>query len=94
MRKYQQQRNTHRSNSISSDTNQPIGTSRSGPPPVFTPPEGLLDINGVCQFLKLGKTKISWLIHREGLPVHKFGKAYRFDRTEVWQWLQDRRDLM
>lgn len=95
MEKYQKSHhNTQRSRSIPSNTNQRVGTSSSDPASVPPLPETLLDINGLCQFLNLGKTKISWLIHREGLPLHKFGKAYRFDRTEVWQWLQNRRDLV
>ncbi len=79
---------------IPSHINQREGTTNSHPVPVSALPDSLLDINGLCEFLKLGKTKVSWLIHKEGLPVHTFGKAYRFDRTEVWQWLQNRRDLM
>jgi len=94
MRKYQQQHDIHRSRPLSSDTNQHGGAARGNSAPVLIPPESLLDINGLCQFLKLGKTKIFWLINREGLPVHKFGRAYRFDRIEVWQWLQNRRDLV
>jgi excisionase family DNA binding protein len=95
MRTYQKQQHTaQRSSFIPSDKNQQGGIENSNPVPVSALPESLLDINGLCHFLKLGKTKVSWLIHREGLPVHKFGKAYRFDHREVWQWLQNRRDLM
>ncbi len=57
-------------------------------------PDALLDMEGLCQFLHLGKTKISDLIHQEGLPVHTFGSAYRFDKREVWHWLQKRRHLL
>jgi excisionase family DNA binding protein len=95
MEKYQKpHHNTQRSRFRPPNTNQRVGTSNSDPASIPPLPESLLDIDGLCQLLNLGKTKISWLIHREGLPLHKFGKAYRFDRTEVWQWLQNRRDLM
>jgi excisionase family DNA binding protein len=66
------------------------------PVPVSLPlsTEPLLDMDGVCQFLQLGKTKVSELIHKEGLPYHSFGRrAYRFDKSEVRQWLQNRREL-
>ncbi|GER89655.1 hypothetical protein KDW_38170 [Dictyobacter vulcani] len=62
--------------------------------PLSPPPEALIDTQELLQFLKLGKTKISELINREGLPVHKFGNTYRFDRNEVWQWLQNRRQIL
>ncbi len=62
-----------------------------------TPPfssEPLVDMDGLCQFLQLGKTKVSELIHKEGLPYHPFGRrAYRFDLIEVRQWMQERREL-
>ncbi|GLV54439.1 hypothetical protein KDH_12860 [Dictyobacter sp. S3.2.2.5] len=61
--------------------------------PLPPPPEALMDTTELLHFLKLGKTKISELINQEGLPVHKFGHAYRFDRNEVWQWLQNRRQM-
>jgi excisionase family DNA binding protein len=93
MRKYQkQQGNTQRSRFIPADKNQREGTASNDP--VSALPESLLDIDGLYQFLNLGKTKVSWLINREDLPVHKFGRAYRFDRQEVWQWLQNRRNLV
>jgi excisionase family DNA binding protein len=51
-------------------------------------------MDGLCQFLQLGKTKVSELIHKEGLPYHPFGRrAYRFDLVEVRQWMQERREL-
>jgi excisionase family DNA binding protein len=62
--------------------------------PLSPPPEALIDMRELLQFLKLGKTKISELINQEGLPVYKFGHAYRFDRNEVWQWLQNRRQML
>ncbi len=56
--------------------------------------EPLLDMDGLCQFLQLGKTKVSELIHKEGLPYHSFGRrAYRFDQGEVRQWMQNRREF-
>lgn len=58
------------------------------------PPEALIDMRELLKFLKLGKTKISELINQEGLPVYKFGNTYRFDRNEVWQWLQERREIV
>ncbi|GCE23279.1 helix-turn-helix domain-containing protein [Dictyobacter kobayashii] len=64
------------------------------PEPLSPPPEALIDTQELLQFLKLGKTKISELINQEGLPVHKFGNTYRFDRNEVWQWLQNRRQIL
>jgi excisionase family DNA binding protein len=68
------------------------GLPRLSPVPLSTEP--LLDMDGLCQFLQLGKTKISELIHKEGLPYHAFGRrAYRFDKGEVQQWLQNRRDF-
>jgi excisionase family DNA binding protein len=95
MKQYQKpQHNTQRGRSIPAKNSQREGTSSSDSVPVSAVPESLLDINGLCQFLKLGKTKIFWLINREGLPAHKFGRAYRFDHIEVWQWLQKRRDLV
>ncbi len=86
-----QQQNIYRSSPSPSDNNQRGTLSNNRVPAV---PESLLDINGLCQFLQLGKTKIFWLINREDLPVHEFGRAYRFDRMEVWQWLQNRRDVV
>lgn len=62
--------------------------------PLSSPPEALINMEELLQFLKLGKTKISELINREGLPVHKFGNTYRFDLNEVWQWLQNRRQML
>jgi excisionase family DNA binding protein len=62
--------------------------------PLPPPPEALIDMRELLQFLKLGKTKTSALINQEGLPVYKFGNTYRFDRNEVWQWLQNRRQML
>jgi excisionase family DNA binding protein len=65
---------------------------RPASPPLSTDP--LMDMDGLCQFLQLGKTKVSELIHKEGLPYHAFGRrAYRFDQGEVRQWLQNRREF-
>ncbi|GHO86441.1 helix-turn-helix domain-containing protein [Dictyobacter formicarum] len=82
-----------RTRSQTTDTQSSLDRTATPSEPLPPPPEALMDTKELLSFLKLGKTKISELINREGLPVYKFGNAYRFDRNEVWQWLQNRRQM-
>jgi excisionase family DNA binding protein len=50
----------------------------------------LWTISQACQALNLGRTKIYELIWKEGLPIHKFGRATRISPTELQRWLQGR----
>jgi len=50
----------------------------------------LLNIPQVCKMLSLSRTKVYELIHMEGLPVVRFGKAVRVSPRSLQEWLEHR----
>jgi excisionase family DNA binding protein len=50
----------------------------------------LLTIKDVMRELGLGRSKVEALIKREGLPVVRFGRAVRVNKTSLEQWLTER----
>ena len=51
----------------------------------------LLSIPQVCKMLSLSRTKVYELIHVEGLPVVRFGKAVRVSPVSLQHWLERRK---
>jgi len=47
-----------------------------------------LSIEDVCSYLGVGHYTIYKWIKRKGLPAHKLGKAWRFDRAEIDRWAE------
>jgi excisionase family DNA binding protein len=48
----------------------------------------LLTIPQVMLCLGLGRNKVYDLIHKEGLPVQRFGRAVRVSRIALERWLE------
>jgi len=48
-----------------------------------------LDIGDLVKYLKLPKSTIYKLTRSRALPGHKVGRAWRFDRDEVDQWIKN-----
>jgi excisionase family DNA binding protein len=49
-----------------------------------------LDAQGAAEVLGVHRRTVAKLAHREGLPAHRIGKLYRFRRTDVMRWLEER----
>ncbi len=59
--------------------------------PKQTLPQPLyLTVPEVMVLLGLGRTKVYELIRKEGLPVHKFGRATRIPVDKFYRWLERR----
>lgn len=49
-----------------------------------------LDAAQLAELLGVARSTIPQLVKREGLPVIRLGRAYRFRRSEVVTWLEAR----
>lgn len=49
-----------------------------------------LSLDELSKYLKIPKSSLYKLIRVEGLPGHKLGRGYRFDREEVDAWVKGR----
>ena len=48
----------------------------------------ILDVNGACALLGIGRNSIYYLIERKKIPCRRVGKSYRFLRSRLMQWLE------
>lgn len=51
----------------------------------------LLTIEELSQILKLTKSSIYTRIARREIPFIKMGRLVRFDKEEIWKWLDGQR---
>jgi len=51
----------------------------------------LITVEDVAIMLSVGKTMVYYLIAKDGLPVHRFGKSVRVNKDELENWLVERR---
>jgi len=49
-----------------------------------------LNINELCQLLQISKPTAYNLIHSQGFPKVKIGRAWRFDEGEVSRWIKEK----
>jgi excisionase family DNA binding protein len=47
-----------------------------------------LDIDDLAGYLKIPKSTLYKLLQRSGLPGHKIGRTWRFDREEIDTWVK------
>lgn len=45
--------------------------------------EGLLDVKGIANHLKISRTKVYKMIKENGIPYKRIGGCIRFDKEEV-----------
>ena len=51
----------------------------------------LITVEEAMAMLRIGRSKLYFLIKREGLPVHRFGRRTLIDPDELRPWLKSRR---
>ncbi len=51
--------------------------------------EQLINIDELCQILKLKRSYIYLLTHQKKIPHYKLGGQLRFKLSDIEQWLQD-----
>ena len=59
--------------------------------PVFGNSEGdstIMDIDGLAQYLKVGKQWVYDRVHRNAIPHYKLGKYPRFKKAKIDEWLR------
>ncbi|OGR87475.1 MAG: hypothetical protein A3A86_05525 [Elusimicrobia bacterium RIFCSPLOWO2_01_FULL_60_11] len=49
-----------------------------------------MDIKALAEYLGMGKSKIYALIRMKKIPASRIGRQYRFSRTVIDQWLNER----
>lgn len=54
-------------------------------------PPLLITVEEAARLLSLSRTMVYELIHREGLPVHRFNTAVRINPAELQTWLNERK---
>jgi len=54
------------------------------------PPE-YLTLDQVCELLQASRRTVRDWVQRDGLPAMKAGAEYRFTRTNIVRWLEERR---
>lgn len=47
----------------------------------------ILNAKEACEFLSISRTKL-YELKKEGLPYYKIGKAIRFNRKDILEWLK------
>lgn len=52
--------------------------------------EALLDLKQAAELLKVHPRTVSAMVRRDGLPALQVGQSYRFRRSEVLAWLEQR----
>ncbi len=50
----------------------------------------VMDIKALAQYLGIGKSKIYALIRAKKIPASQIGRQYRFSRTVIDQWLNEK----
>ena len=63
---------------------------RNAAPQPQAPVRDVMDIKALAQYLGMGKSKIYALIRQKKIPASRIGRQYRFSRTIVDQWLNER----
>jgi len=51
-----------------------------------------LTLDEVCQYLKIGKTTVYQLARLGKIPATKVGSQWRFNRSDIDNWMRDNRD--
>jgi len=51
-----------------------------------------LTLDEVCQYLKIGRTTIYQLARLGEIPASKVGNQWRFNRSEIDNWMRNNRD--
>ncbi|OGR83972.1 MAG: hypothetical protein A2901_02430 [Elusimicrobia bacterium RIFCSPLOWO2_01_FULL_54_10] len=62
----------------------------SAAPASQAPVRDVMDIKALAQYLGMGKSKIYALIRQRKIPASRIGRQYRFSKTIVDQWLNER----
>ena len=52
----------------------------------------LLTVQQVASYLKVSAKTVRRLVDRRGLPHIRFGRVLRFERGDVFRWLQARKE--
>lgn len=52
----------------------------------------LITVDEAAQMLSMGRTKLYDLIRYEGFPVVRFGKAVRVRPSDMYTWLEKRKE--
>ena len=47
-----------------------------------------LDMDDLAGYLKIPKSTLYKLLQSKGLPGHKIGRTWRFDREEIDRWVK------
>ena len=58
--------------------------------PASEPVREVMDIKSLAGYLGMGKSKIYALIRLKKIPASRIGRQYRFSRTVIDQWLNER----
>jgi len=53
--------------------------------------ENFITTSDVMDLLKISRTKIWCLIQKENFPAFKIGGDYRFQKSEILTWMEQRR---
>jgi excisionase family DNA binding protein len=54
------------------------------------PGREVLTAESVAEMLEVHVRTVAKLVVRDGLPAHRLGREYRFNRAEVLAWLEER----
>lgn len=52
-----------------------------------------LTIDGLGEYLKMGRTKLYTMAQKGELPACKIGNQWRFNREEIDQWMKTQRPI-
>ncbi len=52
----------------------------------------LLTLEDVARYLRVSQRTVRRLVERRGLPHIRFGRVLRFERGDVFRWLQARKE--
>ena len=58
--------------------------------PTDPPVREVMDIKALAEYLGMGKSKIYALIRNKKIPASRIGRQYRFSRSIIDQWLNER----
>lgn len=53
-----------------------------------------LTIDGLAEYLKMGRTKLYKMAQKGELPACKVGNQWRFDREEIDEWMRTQRPMV
>jgi len=54
--------------------------------------DNLLTVQDVAEMLRVSPKTVRRLVARRGLPHIRFGRVLRFERGDVFRWLQARKE--